>query len=166
MRINNKKAVSFFMAVIMLLANFIFTADVFADSSVEPLGAITLKSVKSGYNLVRFKGGSFPDFLFDQIGYEKDGKTWPAYCIEPDKPGVSGSTSYDVEANTLGLSANFETIKQEINFNGDVIINLVIKMINNEQRIAKIDSRQYQQLFGVTKATFEKMLSAFGYVRQ
>ena len=33
-------------------------------------------------------------------------------------------------------------------------------MINNEQRIAKIDSRQYQQLFGVTKATFEEMLSA------
>ena len=35
---------------------------------------------------------------------------------------------------------------------------MVIKMINNEERIAKLKSEQYQQIFGVQKATFDKML--------
>ena len=31
-------------------------------------------------------------------------------------------------------------------------------MINNEKRIAKLKSEQYQQIFGVRKATFDRML--------
>lgn len=32
-------------------------------------------------------------------------------------------------------------------------------MINNEERIAKLQSNEYQQIFGVTNATFDQMLS-------
>ena len=78
------KTVSAIMAVLMILSHlFAFPLSVQAAGPIPYPGDVVVKSIQAGQILVKLNGGIYHDFNFDYIAYDNDGKTWPAYCLEP-----------------------------------------------------------------------------------
>jgi len=73
------------------------------ETEEEALAKVHLYAKGTGTQLLKWQGEIHPDFAPAMVLYtDKDGGEMPAYCINPNKPGVeeSDSKSYDVNADT------------------------------------------------------------------
>ena len=99
------KFFSFMMALVMMLSSFVSFAHpmtIYANPLEVPIGTVSLNSTKKIGALMTFiPAPSAQDFDFEYIAYIKDGREWPAYCVQPNRPGVSGNWIYQVNASTL-----------------------------------------------------------------
>ena len=74
-----------------------------AGTEEEAMSKVNLYAKGTGTQLLTYKGEIHPDFAPAMVMYkDTDGTEMPAYCINPNKPGVeeSDSKSYDVNADT------------------------------------------------------------------
>ena len=79
-----------------------------AGTEQETSSKVHLYAKGTGTQLLKWRGELHEDFAPAMVLYkDKDGTEMPAYCINPNKPGVeeSDSKSYDVNADTSIQSA-------------------------------------------------------------
>ncbi len=94
----NKILKKIFTVIIMCI--MLFTAQMMSDSSYAKELQITRENLYSKGELIcivydGIKIGT------EFVVYKKDGIEYPAYCVNRDKPGVTGDYSYDVVINEL-----------------------------------------------------------------
>ena len=97
-KIINKLLKKSFIVIIMCI--MLFTAQMMNDSSYAKELQITKENLYSKGELIcivydGIKIGT------EFVVYKKDGKEYPAYCVNREKPGVTQNYSYDVVINEL-----------------------------------------------------------------
>ena len=85
--------------IIIITLLFILIISVFYNSFAFEIGNKELISLGECDKLLRYKS---EDRFVQYVVYKKDGKTYPAYCLQPDKIGVgtNGTASYTVSGTT------------------------------------------------------------------
>ena len=74
-----------------------------AGTEAEAMSKVHLYAKGTGTQLLKWRGELHEDFAPAMVMYkDSDSSEMPAYCINPNKPGVeeSDSKSYDVNADT------------------------------------------------------------------
>lgn len=90
-----KKIISIILSLLMIMGSIVFPTKVGATFTINKADLYSKGTYK---DYLRWNGMGI---VFDYVVYQKDGKEYPAYCLNKDLKGASSDFSYSVNVNEL-----------------------------------------------------------------
>lgn len=90
-----KKLISIILIILMIIGTMVVPSKVHASFSIDS-AELYSKGVYEGY-----LGYGNMGIIFNYVVYKKDGKEYPAYCLNKDLDGVTESVTYSVSTKEL-----------------------------------------------------------------
>ena len=90
-----KKIISTVLVILMMMGTLVFPSKVYASFSINSADLYS-KGLYEGY--LRYGNTGI---IFNYVVYLKDGKEYPAYCLNKDLDGITANTVYSVSTEEL-----------------------------------------------------------------